>query len=168
MFCPLWLSWTPCFWWHIQWALTSQPCPLSPLQGQELTIRQISLLGFRDLVLLKVKLGDLLLLARSQPPSSIVQMLLVLQVGEAPLETRPPGRGRKRPCGTWEGPNDLSTRAQLLCFSVVVPVSQCVCSFARPPRSACEAPGAVLHAGIPVGRGGADILPPHPRATGST
>ncbi|XP_042762667.1 proline-rich protein 5-like isoform X3 [Panthera leo] len=47
-------------------------------QGQELTIRQISLLGFRDLVLLKVKLGDLLL-ARSQPPSSIVQMLLVLQ-----------------------------------------------------------------------------------------
>ncbi|XP_060032571.1 proline-rich protein 5-like [Erinaceus europaeus] len=50
-----------------------------PVQGQELTIRQISLLGFRDLVLLKVKLGDLLLLARSQPPSSIVQMLLILQ-----------------------------------------------------------------------------------------
>ncbi|GAB5577727.1 proline-rich protein 5-like isoform X1 [Prionailurus iriomotensis] len=50
-----------------------------PVQGQELTIRQISLLGFRDLVLLKVKPGDLLL-ARSQPPSSIVQMLLVLQV----------------------------------------------------------------------------------------
>ncbi|XP_064432698.1 proline-rich protein 5-like isoform X4 [Mirounga angustirostris] len=48
-------------------------------QGQELTIRQISLLGFRDLVLLKVKLGDLLLLAQSQPPSSIVQMLLILQ-----------------------------------------------------------------------------------------
>ncbi|XP_049504073.1 proline-rich protein 5-like isoform X3 [Panthera uncia] len=47
-------------------------------QGQELTIRQISLLGFRDLVLLKVKPGDLLL-SRSQPPSSIVQMLLVLQ-----------------------------------------------------------------------------------------
>ncbi|XP_019325677.2 proline-rich protein 5-like isoform X2 [Panthera pardus] len=51
---------------------------LSCVKGQELTIRQISLLGFRDLVLLKVKLGDLLL-ARSQPPSSIVQMLLVLQ-----------------------------------------------------------------------------------------
>lgn len=50
-----------------------------PVQGQELTIRQISLLGFRDLVLLKVKLGDLLLLAQSQPPSSIVQMLLILQ-----------------------------------------------------------------------------------------
>ncbi|XP_069927555.1 proline-rich protein 5-like isoform X2 [Oryctolagus cuniculus] len=48
-------------------------------QGQELTIRQISLLGFRDLVLLKVKLGDLLLLAQSKLPSSIVQMLLVLQ-----------------------------------------------------------------------------------------
>ncbi|XP_058519148.1 proline-rich protein 5-like isoform X2 [Ochotona princeps] len=48
-------------------------------QGQELTIRQISLLGFRDLVLLKVKLGDLLLLAQSKLPSSIVQMLLILQ-----------------------------------------------------------------------------------------
>ncbi|XP_025734974.1 proline-rich protein 5-like isoform X2 [Callorhinus ursinus] len=52
---------------------------LSCVKGQELTIRQISLLGFRDLVLLKVKLGDLLLLAQSQPPSSIVQMLLILQ-----------------------------------------------------------------------------------------
>ncbi|XP_069411243.1 proline-rich protein 5-like isoform X3 [Ovis canadensis] len=51
-----------------------------PVQGQELTIRQISLLGFRDLVLLKVKLEDLLLLAQPQPPSSIVQMLLILQV----------------------------------------------------------------------------------------
>ncbi|XP_040140426.1 proline-rich protein 5-like isoform X1 [Ictidomys tridecemlineatus] len=51
-----------------------------PVQGQELTIRQISLLGFRDLVLLKVKLGDLLLLGPpSKLPSSIVQMLLVLQ-----------------------------------------------------------------------------------------
>ncbi|XP_017914721.1 PREDICTED: proline-rich protein 5-like isoform X2 [Capra hircus] len=50
-----------------------------PVQGQELTIRQISLLGFRDLVLLKVKLEDLLLLAQPQPPSSIVQMLLILQ-----------------------------------------------------------------------------------------
>ncbi|XP_014320824.1 proline-rich protein 5-like [Myotis lucifugus] len=48
-------------------------------QGQELTIRQISLLGFRDLVLLKVKLGDLLLLGPSQLPPSIVQMLLILQ-----------------------------------------------------------------------------------------
>ncbi|XP_027418447.1 proline-rich protein 5-like isoform X2 [Bos indicus] len=48
-------------------------------QGQELTIRQISLLGFRDLVLLKVKLEDLLLLAQPQLPSSIVQMLLILQ-----------------------------------------------------------------------------------------
>ncbi|XP_045413777.1 proline-rich protein 5-like isoform X1 [Lemur catta] len=50
-----------------------------PVQGQELTIRQISLLGFRDLVLLRVKLGDLLLLAQPKPPSSIVQMLLILQ-----------------------------------------------------------------------------------------
>ncbi|XP_049746845.1 proline-rich protein 5-like isoform X2 [Loxodonta africana] len=50
-----------------------------PVQGQELTIRQISLLGFRDLVLLKAKLGDLLPLAQSKLPSSIVQMLLILQ-----------------------------------------------------------------------------------------
>ncbi|XP_058439348.1 proline-rich protein 5-like isoform X2 [Marmota monax] len=51
-----------------------------PVQGQELTIRQISLLGFRDLVLLKVKLGDLLLLGPpSKLPSSIIQMLLILQ-----------------------------------------------------------------------------------------
>lgn len=50
-----------------------------PVQGQELTIRQISLLGFRDLVLLKVKLGDSLLLAQSKLPSSVVQMLLILQ-----------------------------------------------------------------------------------------
>lgn len=50
-----------------------------PVQGQELTIRQISLLGFRDLVLLKVKLGDLLLLSQSKLPSSVTQMLLILQ-----------------------------------------------------------------------------------------
>ncbi|XP_063083851.1 proline-rich protein 5-like isoform X1 [Cavia porcellus] len=50
-----------------------------PVQGQELTIRQISLLGFRDLVLLKVKLGDLLLVSQSKLPSSIIQMLLILQ-----------------------------------------------------------------------------------------
>ncbi|XP_057637659.1 proline-rich protein 5-like isoform X3 [Chionomys nivalis] len=50
-----------------------------PVQGQELTIRQISLLGFRDLVLLKVKLGDSLLLAQSKLPSSVIQMLLILQ-----------------------------------------------------------------------------------------
>ncbi|KAF7466427.1 Hypothetical predicted protein [Marmota monax] len=53
---------------------------LVTVDGQELTIRQISLLGFRDLVLLKVKLGDLLLLGPpSKLPSSIVQMLLILQ-----------------------------------------------------------------------------------------
>ncbi|MBV97951.1 Proline-rich protein 5-like, partial [Eschrichtius robustus] len=67
--------------------LTSRRCFFSHLltllplacQGQELTIRQISLLGFRDLVLLKVKLDDLLLLAQPQLPSSIIQMLLILQ-----------------------------------------------------------------------------------------
>uniref|UniRef100_A0A8C3J976 Proline rich 5 like n=1 Tax=Calidris pygmaea TaxID=425635 RepID=A0A8C3J976_9CHAR len=49
------------------------------LQGQELTIRQIALLGFRDLVLLKVKLEEILPLVRTKLPASIVQMLLILQ-----------------------------------------------------------------------------------------
>ncbi|XP_043828711.1 proline-rich protein 5-like isoform X1 [Dromiciops gliroides] len=50
-----------------------------PVQGQELTIRQIALLGFRDLVLLKVKLEEMLPAGQTQVPSSIVQMLLILQ-----------------------------------------------------------------------------------------
>nr|XP_047901771.1 proline-rich protein 5-like isoform X2 [Anser cygnoides] len=49
------------------------------LKGQELTIRQIALLGFRDLVLLKVKLEEILPLVQSKLPASIVQMLLILQ-----------------------------------------------------------------------------------------
>ncbi|XP_019407681.1 PREDICTED: proline-rich protein 5-like [Crocodylus porosus] len=50
-----------------------------PVQGQELTIRQIALLGFRDLVLLKVKLEEILPLVQTKIPASIVQMLLILQ-----------------------------------------------------------------------------------------
>ncbi|NXP06575.1 PRR5L protein, partial [Thinocorus orbignyianus] len=50
-----------------------------PVQGQELTIRQLALLGFRDLVLLKVKLDEILPLVRTKLPASIVQMLLILQ-----------------------------------------------------------------------------------------
>uniref|UniRef100_A0A8C3QKL0 Proline rich 5 like n=1 Tax=Cyanoderma ruficeps TaxID=181631 RepID=A0A8C3QKL0_9PASS len=49
------------------------------LKGQELTIRQIALLGFRDLVLLKVKLEEILPLVQTRVPASIVQMLLILQ-----------------------------------------------------------------------------------------
>uniref|UniRef100_A0A8B9MD39 Proline rich 5 like n=1 Tax=Accipiter nisus TaxID=211598 RepID=A0A8B9MD39_9AVES len=48
-------------------------------KGQELTIRQIALLGFRDLVLLKVKLEEVLPLVQTKLPASIVQMLLILQ-----------------------------------------------------------------------------------------
>uniref|UniRef100_A0ACB8G4P8 Uncharacterized protein n=1 Tax=Sphaerodactylus townsendi TaxID=933632 RepID=A0ACB8G4P8_9SAUR len=48
-------------------------------QGQELTIRQIALLGFRDLVLLRVKLDEILPLVQTKVPPSIVQMLLILQ-----------------------------------------------------------------------------------------
>ncbi|NXO00245.1 PRR5L protein, partial [Rhinopomastus cyanomelas] len=50
-----------------------------PVQGQELTIRQIALLGFRDLVLLKVKLEEILPVVQTKLPASIVQMLLILQ-----------------------------------------------------------------------------------------
>lgn len=46
-----------------------------------MTIRQIALLGFRDLVLLKVKLEEILPLVQTKVPASIVQMLLILQVG---------------------------------------------------------------------------------------
>ncbi|XP_074532932.1 proline-rich protein 5-like [Halichoeres trimaculatus] len=49
-----------------------------PVQGQELTVRQISLLAFRDLVLLKLHLEETLGTAASIPPS-VTQMLLVLQ-----------------------------------------------------------------------------------------
>ncbi|XP_007941495.1 proline-rich protein 5-like [Orycteropus afer afer] len=66
--------------WNFGFTISHLPTlPLLPFQGQELTIRQISLLGFRDLVLLKVRLGDLLPLVQSRLPSSIVQMLLILQ-----------------------------------------------------------------------------------------
>ncbi|XP_053922908.1 proline-rich protein 5-like isoform X3 [Cuculus canorus] len=50
-----------------------------PIQGQEMTIRQIVLLGFRDLVLLKIKLEESLPLVQTKLPASIVQMLLILQ-----------------------------------------------------------------------------------------
>ncbi|XP_063802357.1 proline-rich protein 5-like [Pseudophryne corroboree] len=56
-----------------------------PVQGQELTIRQIALLGFRDLVVLKVHLENTLPLLQSQIPPPILQMLLVLQGIHEPL-----------------------------------------------------------------------------------
>lgn len=49
-----------------------------PVQGQELSVRQMALLAFRDLVLLKLHLEDTLGSAASVPPP-ITQMLLVLQ-----------------------------------------------------------------------------------------
>ncbi|KAM9301458.1 proline-rich protein 5-like [Gastrophryne carolinensis] len=50
-----------------------------PVQGQELTIRQIALLAFRDLVLLRVHLERTLPLLQSCIPPPILQMLLILQ-----------------------------------------------------------------------------------------
>ncbi|XP_037306756.2 proline-rich protein 5-like [Pungitius pungitius] len=49
-----------------------------PVQGQELTVRQMTLLAFRDLVLLKLQLEETLRTAASVPPA-VTQMLLVLQ-----------------------------------------------------------------------------------------
>ncbi|XP_030586533.1 proline-rich protein 5-like isoform X2 [Archocentrus centrarchus] len=49
-----------------------------PVQGQELTVRQMALLAFRDLVLLKLHLEETLGNATSIPPS-VTQMLLILQ-----------------------------------------------------------------------------------------
>ncbi|XP_069385240.1 proline-rich protein 5-like isoform X2 [Paralichthys olivaceus] len=49
-----------------------------PVQGQELTVRQMVLLAFRDLVLLKLHLEETLGTAASVPPP-VTQMLLVLQ-----------------------------------------------------------------------------------------
>ncbi|XP_030650048.1 proline-rich protein 5-like [Chanos chanos] len=50
-----------------------------PLQGQELTVRQMALLGFRDLVLMKLSLEELLSAHLSLLPTTITQMLLILQ-----------------------------------------------------------------------------------------
>lgn len=49
-----------------------------PVQGQELSVRQMALLAFRDMVLLKLHLQDSLGSAASVPPA-VTQMLLVLQ-----------------------------------------------------------------------------------------
>uniref|UniRef100_A0A3B1K985 Proline rich 5 like n=1 Tax=Astyanax mexicanus TaxID=7994 RepID=A0A3B1K985_ASTMX len=48
-----------------------------PVQGQELTVRQMALLGFRDLVLMKLPLENMLQTAPYPP--AIIQMLLILQ-----------------------------------------------------------------------------------------
>ncbi len=53
---------------------------LSTCRGRSLTVRQMALLGFRDLVLMQLSLGDLLQKNLSLVPASITQMLLVLQV----------------------------------------------------------------------------------------
>ncbi|XP_041652069.1 proline-rich protein 5-like [Cheilinus undulatus] len=49
-----------------------------PVQGHELTVRQMALLAFRDLVLLKLHLEETLGSSASVPPA-VTQMLLVLQ-----------------------------------------------------------------------------------------
>ncbi|OCT82004.1 proline-rich protein 5-like isoform X1 [Xenopus laevis] len=75
-----------------------------PVQGQELTIRQIALLGFRDAVVLKVNLGKALSMVSSPVPPSILQMLLVLQSVHEP-----------------SGPNESYLRLEELVKMVVSP-----------------------------------------------
>ncbi|KTG46078.1 hypothetical protein cypCar_00007030 [Cyprinus carpio] len=48
-----------------------------PVQGQELTVRQMALLGFRNMVLLKLPVEDIFQGSSYPPP--ITQMLLILQ-----------------------------------------------------------------------------------------
>lgn len=55
-------------------------CPIFCSQGQELTVRQMALLSFRDLVLMKLPLQELLPQSPTLLPAAITQMLLVLQV----------------------------------------------------------------------------------------
>ncbi|XP_014673273.1 PREDICTED: proline-rich protein 5-like isoform X2 [Priapulus caudatus] len=50
-----------------------------PIPVKGLTIRQTTLISFRDVVVLKVKLFDALLEARQEVPAAVKQMLLVLQ-----------------------------------------------------------------------------------------
>ncbi|XP_031425536.1 proline-rich protein 5-like isoform X2 [Clupea harengus] len=50
-----------------------------PLQGQDMTVRQMALLSFRDLVLMKLPLRDLLPKNPTLLPAAITNMLLVLQ-----------------------------------------------------------------------------------------
>lgn len=50
-------------------------------QGHELTVRQMALLAFRDLVLMRLPIEELLLTNLSLLPTSIKQMLLIIQVG---------------------------------------------------------------------------------------
>lgn len=50
-----------------------------PLQGHEFTVRQMALLAFRDLVLMRLPMEELLPTNTSLLPTPITQMLLVLQ-----------------------------------------------------------------------------------------
>ncbi|KAM9777517.1 LOW QUALITY PROTEIN: proline-rich protein 5-like [Neosynchiropus ocellatus] len=50
-----------------------------PVQGKELSVRQLALLHFRNIIALSLKLDEALSRPRARVPPSIIQMLLVLQ-----------------------------------------------------------------------------------------
>nr|XP_028584532.1 proline-rich protein 5 isoform X2 [Podarcis muralis] len=50
-----------------------------PVQGKEPSVRQLSLLHFRNIITLNIKLEDALSRSRARVPPSIIQMLLILQ-----------------------------------------------------------------------------------------
>lgn len=63
---------------------TPFPTFVAQPQGHEFTVRQMALLAFRDLVLMKLSVEELLPIYLSLLPTSIKQMLLVLQVSVFP------------------------------------------------------------------------------------
>ncbi|KAG2469035.1 PRR5 protein, partial [Polypterus senegalus] len=50
-----------------------------PVQGKDPSVRQLSLLHFRNIIALNVKLDDAISRPRARIPPSIIQMLLILQ-----------------------------------------------------------------------------------------
>ncbi|KAK1802245.1 hypothetical protein P4O66_021903, partial [Electrophorus voltai] len=63
----------------IRWLLKTEMGSFIKEYYQELTVRQMALLGFRDLVLMRLPVEDLLPTNLPLLPTSITQMLLVLQ-----------------------------------------------------------------------------------------
>lgn len=67
-------------------ALLHFPC-IFLTQGHEFTVRQMALLAFRDLVLMRLPVEELLPSNLSLLPTPITQMLLILQVSVFPIYT---------------------------------------------------------------------------------
>uniref|UniRef100_UPI00358E4E6A proline-rich protein 5 isoform X2 n=1 Tax=Myxine glutinosa TaxID=7769 RepID=UPI00358E4E6A len=60
-----------------------------PVQGKELSVRQMALLAFRDIITLKVKLLEALAKRHARVPPNLIQMLLVMQSVHEPTGPTP-------------------------------------------------------------------------------